>query len=242
MTAQEKSSYRHVLVLGGHKLATSYAHKITQAKSKGALFYHDLTLVDPKANCEASKTKFAQDVGIKTQSYADAIAQAIKAPNLNDEDILIPDHTAKHVLLQLYINVAKEQSGKEPSLAKITKKPDTPFSYQSEDQTVLALSFATWTCPADCDEPAICPHTKSTRDWEMADKISDLKKILLSKESKALFHSYACPSFYEEICHIPLTLIRDRVAELKTHLSKNQAPVYVATHSHCHGIVGGIEF
>jgi hypothetical protein len=29
------------------------------------------------------------------------------------------------------------------------------------------VSFALWTCPVNCVEPARCPHTRATRDWSL---------------------------------------------------------------------------
>jgi hypothetical protein len=40
------------------------------------------------------------------------------------------------------------------------------------------ISFADWTCPTHCIEPAICPIIRAPRTWEMADALGGLVRRL----------------------------------------------------------------
>ncbi|MDE3054844.1 MAG: hypothetical protein KGJ70_13215, partial [Gemmatimonadota bacterium] len=50
--------------------------------------------------------------------------------------------------------------------------PDVPWERPGADGTHY-VSFATWTCPINCIEPAVCPHTRGPRDWSLAPAIRD---------------------------------------------------------------------
>jgi hypothetical protein len=45
-----------------------------------------------------------------------------------------------------------------------------PWMSEAPDGTRY-VSFATWTCPVNCVEPRICPHTRGARSWSIPEAL-----------------------------------------------------------------------
>lgn len=223
----------NIYILGTHTLSQSYFEKINNAKAQGSLnFKHCEMIPDP---------------------YSDFILNYFqKNKNTNLNDTLVPDHTAKHVLLQVFLDITKKYF---PNLTTepVAFKSDfmTPFLHKSADESVWAMSYATWTCPPDCDEPKICPHIKDTRTWDFNES---LEKLFASLPNDTHAYQFSCSPLVEEIVHIPMHEICTKISDyLQRVPGRNQSQklpgtfrdqkvqslkIIVATHSHCHGILG----
>lgn len=207
-----------IYILGKHRLAESYFEKITQAKAQGFLNFK---------HCEMIPDPYSEFI----LNYFD------KNQNTDFEDTLVPDHTAKHVFLQVFLDVTEK---KFPQLQTfpVAFKSDftTPFLKKSDDESVWAVSYATWTCPLDCDEPEICPHIEDTRSWDFN---KSLTKLFLEQSTDTSCYRFSCARLIEEISHIPMKKIQNDIFNYLHTLEKTPPQkVIVATHSHCHGILG----
>ena len=125
-----KKTYKNIYILGAHKLATSYF----QVLKNSDLVYENLSLVK-------NPTQFLLDY--------------VKAnPSQDPQNIFIPDHTAKHVMLSIFLERAKELChNKKVELSPFEADFHPPFLYKSDGNALWAISHATWTCPPHCDEP-----------------------------------------------------------------------------------------
>lgn len=248
-------NYHNIYILGAHKLATSCYKKLLQAQKDGHLEFKNIYLIDPDKNCYFS-TEFAPSLPhshapspLITKTYPQFILNYVEGQNnYNEKDILIPDHTAKHVFLQVYLQIVKQKFPKlttELSPFKSDFKP--PFIHKSENDAIWAISYATWICPPDCDEPEICPHIEDTRTWDFNESLGKLFDQILNQESTRRLstqsiHRFPCTQLYAEIAQIPFPKIIKEISEFIYKL-QNDPPqkVIVATHSHCHGILGQFE-
>ena len=231
-------NYQNIYILGGHKLSYSYYEKITQASDDGTLSFAHCQLIDADPDCYASDLVTHDSLIQKTNS--EFILDYLKNDQ-NPQDILIPDHTAKHVMLQVYLDLAKKEF---PDLntapAAIPLSLNTPFMHPSDDKSILAVSYATWTCPADCAEPAICPHTESERSWDFNKTFAEIADEI--KSNKTALYRFACEPFLAEICHLPFKDIFSQTQSfIKSVKASTIQKVIVATHSHCHGILGSFS-
>lgn len=234
-------SFNNIYILGGHALSYSYFQKIQEAKKAGLIDFTNCLMIDPNSNCEARK----KSQPTIQKAYSDFILEYLEnATAQNPADTLIPDHTARHVMLQVYLDlVAKKFPQYKTELSPIETDAGTPFLYKSEDKACHAMSYATWTCPADCDEPQICPHIQATRTWDfdvsLKNFLDDLQKKEMNKNIRINFNRFACEILVYEIAQISFKNITMRAAEFVDEM-KNNPPdkVVVATHSHCHGIMG----
>lgn len=209
----------NIYILGAHKLATSYLKKLIRA--------------------QINKELNGKNISCIPESPATFIIDYFASPNKqNPADVLVPDHTAKHVMLQVFMEFAKKNLPQaKVELCSLTADFQTPFLHKSDHEALWAMSYATWTCPPDCDEPAVCPHIQDTRTWDF---FESLPKFL--ETAKTLIYCYGCKSLFKEISYIPLQKICKDLKDFENKLKKLKIKnVIVATHSHCHGILGQFE-
>lgn len=234
-------SFNNIYILGGHTLSYSYFQKIQKAKKAGLIDFTNCQMIDPNPNCEAGK----KSEKVIPKKYSDFVLEYLENPERqNAGDTLIPDHTAKHVMLQVYLDlVAKEFPQYKIELSPIENDLQTPFLYKSEDKSSHAMSYATWTCPADCDEPQICPHIQATRTWDfdvaLKNFLEDLQKQEMQRNTRLSVNRFACEILVYEIAQIPFKKITKQVSDFLNEMKINTpTKIIVATHSHCHGIMG----
>lgn len=233
--------YRNIYIMGGHALAAGYAKTLIAANKAGRIVYQNIFCVTEETNSKALTVLGADNIICKSPSRfvldtatSPGDAHSQKTP----QDILVPDHTAKHLLLEVFMSCARETAPEQNvALSPIGADLATPFSYPGENGALLAVSYATWACPADCDEPDICPHTQTQRDWDFHRALPAFLSSFPDAAHVKLV--YGCQPLIDQISFIPLTRITDDVNAFKERLKRNlPLSVFVATHSRCHGIIG----
>ncbi len=230
-------AYDSIYILGGHKLATSYFEKLTRAKAQKQIDFQNLYCVtdDPQAFIYQHAAKQS----VVPQSFADFIKKFVLEKPIAANDALVPDHTAKHVMLQACLKIVETDfKTLKAKLTPLKSGFNTPFLHKSENDALWAVSYATWTCPPDCDEPSVCPHTAAKRDWDFNASLKNLYVEL--KSQNVACYDFACETLFAEICHLPLVGIRTKFLGFKKELASvtEEKKFLVATHSHCHGIMG----
>ncbi|OYV66739.1 MAG: hypothetical protein B7Z72_10800, partial [Gemmatimonadetes bacterium 21-71-4] len=77
-----------------------------------------------------------------------------------------------HLLRDWLIDAARARwPGREVRVGALDEPPAVPWERAGADGTHY-VSFATWTCPINCIEPAVCPHTRGPRHWSLAPAIT----------------------------------------------------------------------
>lgn len=225
-----------IYILGGHKLACSYFEKIMKAKAKSALAFSQAFLIDADAQCLAAQDHASSFIN---KSPSQFILDDLFSADPNPNAILIPDHTAKHVMLETYLGlVEKKFPTLKTKLATIPSSWQTPFLYKSDDDAIWAMSYAVWMCPADCTEPKICPYTQGPRDWDFNQSL----KVLYDDLPGTAVYDFACQPLFEEIAQISMSVIRREMTRFIDDVKNTTTKKFlVTTHSHCHGIVGSFE-
>lgn len=225
-----------VYILGGHKLACSYFEKITQAKAKSALAFSHAYLIDADSQCLAAQDHTSSFIN---KSPSQFILDDLFSLQQNPDAVLVPDHTAKHVMLQACLGIVEKKFPTfKAKLSPIASSWQTPFIHKNETNSIWAVSYATWTCPADCTEPKTCPHTQGPRDWDFNQSL----KTLYDSLPETRVYDFACQPLFAEIAQIPMRVIREKMVHFIDDVQNHQAKKFlVATHSHCHGIVGSFE-
>ncbi len=233
-------TFHKIAILGGHKLAASYFAKLCSAQSQNQLRAAKIVCVtdDPKAAIWQHTTADH----VLALSNAEFLLQEAFHQTPHLQDILVPDHTAKHVMLQAYMALAKAILPQ----AKVELSPldwplATPFVHKAENDALIAMSYATWMCPADCHEPQICPHTQKNRDWDFNTALPPVYQAL--KKQNVVSYDFACQPLHAEISFIPMIYIHKQFLDFQKRLNAlvSTQTFAVATHSHCHGIVGGLQ-
>lgn len=209
------ANFDNIYVLGSHDLSVSYSKRLQKSKESGGIQFKKLSFIN---DC----SEFILD-------YIDRVQEK------NSNDTLIPDHTAKHVFLKVFLDlIQKKFPSLKATLCPIEFDVKTPFLHKMENDSIWAMSYATWTCPENCNEPDICPHTNAQRDW-------DFEKEFGKSENK-MFYTFPCSPLIEEVSHIPIKKIMKEMNDFSFQLKNNfRGKVVVATHSRCHAIMGQFE-
>lgn len=128
---------------------------------------------------------------------------------------------------------------------RIEPVPDTPAAGSAPDGSAY-LSFATWTCPVTCYEPAVCPHTRGPKAWEM-----DAAVFAYARERRRamapfdLVEVFRCRHLAWGIAAYPArtaVLAARRLDRLLQAVRRGggHRRLLVATVSSCHGIASGL--
>jgi hypothetical protein len=97
------------------------------------------------------------------------------------------------------------------------------------------VSFATWTCPVNCIEPAKCPATREVRDWSMPVTIRKVAHDEPSLSGAAIFH---CEHRTYGVGMIDAAAIAAADRQVSAWAAHGPSRVLVGTVSHCHGALG----
>ena len=235
---------RKILVLGGHKLAVNYLERMQKATFEGRFpFVPKFFCVDSDEHCVV-KTGGAQrsvplpDVAFIHSSYVDFLTDSFFDSQNWEESYLIPDHTAPHVFFQLFLNLIKKKLWKA-TLLDFSK--DIVFPFQKKvHEGVYALSYATWICPPECDEPEVCPAIEGERTWNFSRMILDLKPAQASFPVYSV--AFSCEQLVDGIAYLPLQKLFNAWNLFKKELERQKSlTLTLTTHSKCHAILGMAE-
>ncbi len=223
-----------IYVLGGHALACHYIKHLLHARDEGLISFKAIHFVDENPNAKAF-TEFGHLATGHTASYASFIGELLQ--NSKSTGTIIPDHTAPHVFFQVFLKLLKEHPETKDRTISLTPSAllDLPFE-KKLDQGLTALSYATWVCPLECEEPDHCPAIDKPRSWTMATSLKD-------KLQSDSVHILECEQLAYGVAHIPLTAIRKEWEALFNHMINHKEGTFsVATVSKCHGILGEAHF
>lgn len=230
----------NIYIFGGHKLAFGYHQKLEHAKTNLELDCREIFCLSADPSDPAHHS-LPQKKRLETMPSTFLAHCALAQQRWHKDDIIIPDHTAKHLLLMAYMELTRQILPQaKVELIPLNLDLETPFLHKSENDAIWAVSYATWMCPPDCDEPEICPHIQNTRSWDFFEAMA--KSLKKKKQESSLVYRYGCRPIFAEISHIPLkTIVEDMQDYIKKLQGGLRPHVIVATHSHCHGIVGQFE-
>jgi len=224
----------NIYIFGGHALSVNYHELLTAAKASGEITSREIFCIDDNPTCVAASTIPQAHICLHPAEF---IAKYINRHyEQHPLDAIVPDHTAQHVLLKVFLDKVAAQGTFKTQLIPLKEGPNTPFLHKAENQAIWAISYATWICPPDCQEPAICPHTKAPRSWDCGDV---LKPSQTNSNNKVVTHLFACAPLYQHIVQIPGAVICQEMMTFEKSLTENPPErVIIGTHSHCHGIIG----
>ena len=226
-----KASYPSIYVLGGHRLSATYMKHLCQAKREGLIDFNTLSFIDPADNPFVVHEIKTGITHIK-RTYTEGLANIFitSEPAEINNMWLIPDHTAPHVLFKLFLDWLFVMQHRVEILP-FSQNLDLPFQ-KTLESGICAISYATWTCPLECEEPDTCPGINNSRSW-------DFGNFLRGQDYKGVdsVHFFGCEQIAYGVCGIPLSVIKNEFDRLFKDLKEGHI-FLVGTHSKCHGILG----
>lgn len=237
------------------------------ARERGKINFENLIVVDKNEDCKVYSSSDSElvsrlrsrqveeesrSIRLEISDWTDFLTDYIANTPKDTPDLIVPSHTAPHILGRTFLTLILRASGasrevegssrlrsnnKEDleavSMFDIQTKIGTPFEKKLE-KGVIAVSMATWRCPANCTEPAICPHTHAPRHWDLENLLKNWAK------ANGIDNFYVFPAhhFAFAVSAIPAQTVIDAWRSLQNLLQKKGDYIIgVATASACHGIV-----
>ena len=241
-SAPDGGPYGTIVVVGGGCYGSYYVRQLARARAKGALTWARLLVVDRDAACrvarelpEAGATVVADEWGAFFDRWlGEAAAAAPAAPAARDA--IVPSPLMPHLMFDWVMRRARDRwPGRTVERVRLPQPPATPWERAGDDGTHYA-SFATWMCPVNCVEPAICPHTRAPRDWTMPAALATLARSAGDRgrplAGPAVLHC-THRAFGVGMFDVADVLAADALVQRAG--AAGAAEVLVGTVSHCHG-------
>jgi hypothetical protein len=213
------------VVIGGGSIGASYVRQLLRAVAAGRLATERIHVVDRDPGCAASRET---DPRVRLEVAAWDEWLEARLAGFAPDDHLVPYHWAPHLLLA-WLERELARSGALTMRGGEVPARGLPFEAGTRGGD-RALSYASWICPPTCIEPALCPHTRGSKDWSL---VYDLESVAPGFDGSIVFR---CLHLIWGVGTIPMTEIlaaRDRVIE---GLEAGPRRYLVATSSHCHAL------
>jgi len=171
-------AFGRITVVGGGCYGGYYVRQLRRAVAAGAVRCAGVTVVDRDAACPVARRVGAGDplVRVEIADWRAHFARYLAAARRDGdaaEDAIVPSPLMPHLLRDWLVDAARTRwPGRDVRVAPLRATPHVPWERAAPDGTHY-VSFATWMCPINCIEPAVCPHTKGPRDWSMAPAIRE---------------------------------------------------------------------
>jgi hypothetical protein len=233
--------FRDVVIVGGGCYGSFYAGQLARARARGRATYHRLLIVDRNPDCQIAREPGEDDTRqLATQDWGDffdAYLGNVPAP-LPDAppDAIVPSPLMPHLMYEWLVRRARNRwPGRLIETRPVPAGPGTPYDASAPDGTRY-ISFADWTCPTHCIEPAICPVIRAPRTWEMADAMEGLARRLGDAHPTAGPVLFVCEHrvFGVGMFDVSAVLAGDAAVE-NAGQAGSPVDVLVGTVSSCHG-------
>ena len=233
--------FRRIVVMGGGCYGSWYTQQLTRAIHREALVAHEIIVVDRDPHCQVAERlgEGAYDgapVHVAVRAWDDYVADWLAAgPEALAEDAMVPSPLMPHVCLDWLMARARAHwPGRTVGIAPLPVAPPTPWERAAPDGRHY-VSFATWTCPVNCIEPARCPATRGPRDWSMPVALGQYVDGLVGQLDGACI--FPCEHRTYGVGMIDAARIAAAEAQV---VGSGALPrrLLVGTVSHCHGALG----
>ena len=219
------------IVISGGEAGDFYVRQLRRAVAAGKLDTDRVVVVDRDPSCRAA-AEAASDplVRLETAEWSDWLSANLGPADPADH--LVPYHWAPHLLLG-WLEGELRRAGATVAHGGALTPRGLPFEATTSAGD-RALSYASWTCPPTCIEPAVCPHTRGPKDWSLA---ADLESPGSDGATPVVFR---CVHLVYGVGTIPVRDIlaaRDRLCAA----SAARRSYLVATSSHCHALATRLD-
>jgi hypothetical protein len=167
------------VVVGGGCYGTFYVRQLLRAAERDKARFRRILVVDHDPDCRFSReigdhgavTLVAREWG----EFFDGYLAQTRVPGPGEPgDSIVPSPLMPHLMYLWLLRQAQIRwPDREVGTKAVPLGPGTPYDIAAPDGTRY-VSYADWTCPTHCIEPAICPVIRAPRSWEMADALAAL--------------------------------------------------------------------
>jgi hypothetical protein len=234
MSGADEQQYGAIVVVGGGCYGSYYVRQLNRARAAGALRFERIVVVDRSADCAVARS--ASDVELVVDDWNQFFNTYLTESPADSRDAIVPSPLMPHLMYEWLRDRARSRwPHRIVETRSMSLEPDTPWRSAAPDGTFYG-SYATWTCPINCIEPRLCPHTGGERSWTMPDAATEL--VTRSRaggeplQGPVIFHC-SHRAFGVGMFDTRDVVAADRLVERVA--AETVADVLVATVSHCHG-------
>jgi hypothetical protein len=238
MSAHEfdhRREYGAIVVVGGGCYGSYYITQLERARVAGALHYRRVIVVDRDPAC-AVAAKHVDDVELQCDDWSPFFDHYLDQATTESTDAIVPSPLMPHLMYQWLLRRAIARwPHRVVETRPLGAEPDVPWHRIAADGTQY-VSYATWTCPVNCIEPRLCPHTRGERTWTMPTAATELvaREQFRGKPlgGPVIFH---CT---HRAYGVGMFDTRDVIAGddlVRTAGERGAVDMLVGTVSHCHG-------
>jgi hypothetical protein len=241
--SSDKLRFRDVVIVGGGCYGIFYAGQLEQARQRGRAEYRRLLVVDRDPGC-----RFTREVGVGpsrelvpqdwSEFFDRYFAEVRPSPPGEPADTIVPSPLMPHLMYEWLVRRARQRwPGRVVETRPVPHGPGTPYDVSAPDGTRY-LSYADWTCPTHCIEPALCPVIRGPRTWEMSEAMALLTQRLGAQRPVKGPVLFQCEHrvFGVGMFDVAEVLAGDRLVQSAGEPG-TPLEVLVATISSCHGAV-----
>lgn len=241
------ASYGTIVVVGGGCYGSYYVRQLIRANRAGAITWNRMLVVDRNPACMLAENGGLEETGLIspnpvlltaewTPFFDEYLSTWEASTNGGSMDAIVPSPLMPHLLYEWVRDRARARwPDREVETRPIGAKPGTPWESQAPDGTHY-VSFATWTCPINCIEPELCPHTRAERTWTMPAAMREFVESSAQAgrklEGPLVFH---CTHRAYGVGMIPVEAAVQADKFVEVAAGRRAAEILVATVSHCHG-------
>lgn len=221
-----------VVVIGGGCYGSYYVRQLRRAAAAGKADWARLVVVDRDPECAVARDR-PVGVEVVADEWASYVSRWMGEAREVD-DAIVPSPLMPHLLFDWLAARARARWPAARVTAELLREvAEVPWQRAAGDGTRY-VSYATWTCPINCIEPATCPHTRGPRDWSLHETLRDAGGREVPSAVLRVTHRV----FGVGMVDAADVLAADRM--IAERLPEARA-VQVATASHCHGAVGRLR-
>lgn len=234
MSGPDDRSYGSIIVVGGGCYGSYYVRQLGRARDAGAIRFDRVVVVDRSPDCQVARAGGYAEVAI--QDWLDFFNDYLGGASEDSRDAIVPSPLMPHLMYQwLRDRASARWPHRMVETRPLPADPDTPWRAAAPDGTFYG-SYATWTCPVNCVEPRLCPHTGGERSWTMPNAARELVERTAGTDEPlhgpVIFHC-SHRAFGVGMFDTRDVVAADRLVEQVG--GGSIANVLVATVSHCHG-------
>jgi hypothetical protein len=237
------------IVIGAGCYGTYHARQLDRARARGKLDARDIVLVDRQPAPPAARD-FAGRPGFRfvVADWLDWLDDYLEHAPSDTDDWLVPTPIGPHLMFEwLRRRAVRAAGGNRVRHVRPQALPETPYAERSPDGTGY-LSFATWTCPVTCIEPAVCPATRGPKAWEMDEAVFAWARRSAAAGApmddvrvfRCRHHAFGISAWPVAEC-VAARVGLDRMLGAADRAADRPRRLAVATTSSCHGILDVLE-
>ncbi len=217
--------------MGGGDAGATSTRRLLRAVEAGRLRTDEIVVVDRDPRCAAADLAAAVPrapvVRLDVADWTEWLDRCLGL--CRPDDHVVPYHWAPHLFLTWLEREVARAGG---TSRRETPPLDGRWPFERATRAGdAALSYATWTCPPACIEPALCPHTRGPRDWSLAGDLA-AAGVAAAEESIVLasFH------LVWGVATVPVRALLEARRRVLAGPGAGPRAWVVSTASHCHGL------